>query len=401
MATLTACPRCRTVVPPGHANCLRCGHAVDAPIRRCAACQHRNGADSRFCARCGRGLNDPAAALPAPPVDAAATKVLLDAGPRPRAFLVTLAVLVALCVVVAGLKVVDHEFYSPTRTVKSFFDALASRDASAARRLLTSADSEAPLLQSSVLRNGGYSPPGEVRVEHADIADGSASVRVSFALSGARQTAEIALRRDDHATAGLFHRWHIDGGVNELDIAAADVPAVEVAGALITFGEDAESTRPTAFPGGYQVNLPEQPLWTAQPVTALVGLDDSGAPVTLDPRIKDTARTAVEQQVRAYVDECAKTNAPSPPNCPFSTSSYDQVSNVRWKVVSYPEFELNRDYSGRLIVSTTVPGEADVSGTAVPYYGGSSYSYRDDVTFGVSGPVVLSGTDVTFQPDQQ
>jgi hypothetical protein len=295
MATLTACPRCRTVVPPGHPLCLRCGHAVDAPVRTCAACGHRNDADSRFCARCGHGLADPVAALPAPPPEVTAA---FDVRPRPRAFLLSLAILVALCVVVAGLKIVDHEYFSPARTVTAFFDALASRDASAARHLIEFADAEAPLLQNAVLKNGGYSPPEKVRVEQAETAGGSASVRVSYALSGARQTAEIVLRRDDHTTAGLFHRWHIEGGVSELAIAATDISAVDVAGAPIA----AESAGPAAFPGRYQVSLPDQPLWTAAPVTAVVGFGDPGEPVTLEPRIKDTARAAVEQQVRAYVD---------------------------------------------------------------------------------------------------
>jgi hypothetical protein len=401
MATLTACPKCRTVVPPGHAACLRCGHAVDAPVRICAACGNRNDADSRFCARCGHGVADPVALPPPENPDVDATKVLLDAGPRPRAFLVTLAVLAALCVAVAGLKVVDHQFYSPTRTVNAFFDALASRNAIAARRLLISGNPEGPLLQNSALKNGGYSPPTQVRVEHTDIADGQASVRVSFALSGARQTAEIVLRRDDHATAGLFHRWHIDGGVSELDVATSDVSAVEVAGALIPLGEAAESAALAAFPGRYQVSLPEQPLWTAEPVMAFVGLGDPGTPVTLEPAIKDSARAAVEQQVGAYVDECAKSTELSPPNCPFSAGTYDQVNKVHWKVGNYPQFELARDYDGRLVVSTTTEGDADATGTAVPYYGGSSYPYSENVPFSVSGTVMLSGTEVTFQPDQQ
>jgi hypothetical protein len=72
-------------------------------------------------------------------------------------------------------------------------------------------------------------------------------------------------------------------------------------------------------------------LWTAQPVVAPVGLGEPGAPVTLEPQIKDTAQAAVEQQVRAYVDDCATSTDLTPPNCPFSASTHDQVSKVRWK----------------------------------------------------------------------
>jgi len=402
MPTLTACPRCRTAVPPGQTNCLRCGHAADQPVRVCAGCGHRNDADSRFCARCGHGLD--ALVAPATPPERPhpdATKVLLDAGPRPRGFVVALAILVALCVVVAGLEVVGHEFFSPTRTVQSFFDALASRNAAAARRLLVSDDAEAPLLQNAALKNGGYAPPTAVRVERADVADGRASVRVSFALSGRRQNATLTLQRDDDATAGLFHGWHIEDGVNEFGVAGSDVSAVDVAGVTIALSEDAESSGFSAFPGSYRVSLPEQPLWTAPPVTALVGLGDPGEPVSLEPTIKDSARSEVEKQVRAWVDECARSTELSPPNCPFEAGAYDQVDHVRWKVVTYPAVELDRDYDGHLVVSTTTQGEAEVSGRAVPYYGGSSYAYRDTVAFGAGGEVNLAGTTITFQPYQQ
>jgi hypothetical protein len=398
MATLTACPKCRTVVPPGHATCLRCGHAVDTPVRACASCGHRNDADSRFCARCGHGLSDPV--VPPPAAVPPTAFPTADAGPRPRAFLVTAAVLVALCVVVAGLKIVDHEYFSPGRTVSAFFDALASRDASAARGLLVSGYAGAPLLQNAVLKNDGYSPPTAVRVEDADITGGQASVRVSYALSDVRDHAEIVLNRDNQATAGVFHRWHIDGGVTELDVATTDAPAVSVAGALIPLAEDGESAGLAAFPGRYQVSLPDQALWTATPLTAVVGLGMTGEPVTLDPQIKDTARAVVDEQVRAYVDECAKSTQLNPPNCPFSAGTYDQVSNVHWKIATYPDFQLDRDFDNRLVVSTTTQGEADATGKAVPYFGGSSYSYSEKVSFDVSGAVTLSGAEVAFQPDQ-
>jgi hypothetical protein len=399
MATLIACPKCRTVVPPNQPACLRCGHAVDAPVRVCVACRHRNDQGSRFCGSCGHSLAELAPAGPAGPVEQAETTgVLLGTGPSPKPFLAMLAILVALGLVVVGLKVVDHRFFSPGRTVSSYFAALAARDAAAARDLLvpgSSGDARAPLLQRAALKSGGYTPPSGARVEQIDTDGDRATVRVSFLLGGQRQTLDLPLQRDERTTAGLFHRWRVDGGVYELDVAADGVSAVEVAGAPIELSEDAQSASLAAFPGAYRVSLPDQPLWTAAPVVAFAG--GGSAPAVLEPTVKDSAKSAVDDQIRAYLDDCAESTVLSPPNCPFSAYTYDQVRNVHWKITKYPEYELTRDYDGQLEVSGTTEGEAEATGTGVPSYGGGNYPYSDDNQFSVSGTVTLAGNEVTFQ----
>jgi double zinc ribbon protein len=403
MATLIACPRCRTVVPPGQLACMRCGHAVDEPTRTCNACEHRNDPRSRFCAQCGHSLAELVSMSPAPVRPADTTGVLLDQGPRPRPYLIALGVLVALGIVVGGLQVVDHQFFSPTRTVDSFFAALAARDAAAARRLLAPSYTDyasMPLLQSAALRPGGYTPPSAARVEHADTAGDRATVRVSFALGGGRHALDLDLEKDQHATAGLFHRWHINGGVYDIDIATAGLSSVLVAGSPIPLAADTGSTSLTAFPGGYRVSLPDQPLWTAAPVVTFAGAGDALAAAALEPTIKDSARSAVNDQVRTYLEDCAKSTAMSPPNCPFAAYAYEQVRNVHWKIATYPEFELTSGYDGRLVVSTVMSGEAEVTGSVAPSYGGGAYPYSDSRTFTVSGAVILVGNQITFRPGQ-
>lgn len=396
MPTLTGCTKCRTVVPPGQPACLRCGHAVDVPIRVCVACEHRNDSDSRFCAQCGRSLARPASPLAPVLTTTDTTGVLLDSRTRPTPFLVAAAIFVALGVVVAGLQVVDHRFFAPARTVSSFFAALADRDAAAASRLLVS-DEAGPMLRSTVLESDGYAPPSAARIEHTETAGDQATIRVSFLLDAQRRTLELHLLRDRHATAGLFQRWRIDDGVYGLEIAADEVSSFLVAGQPIDIGAEGATGNLLAFPGGYRVSLPDQPLWTATPVMAYAGVASS-VPATLEPTVKESARATVDDKIRAYLGRCAKSLVVNPAGCPFSTYAYGEVRGVRWQITKYPEYKLDKRYDGQLAVSTTTPGEAQATGEELSYYGGGTAPFHATSSFYVSGEVGLSGGEITFQP---
>ncbi len=406
MATLTACPRCRTAVPAGQRNCLRCGHDIDAPARSCPACERRNDAGSRFCAHCGHALDAPPPAGDKPVAAADTRTVLADPRPDRRPLAIAVIVLAALALVAGALQVVQREVYGPAHTVRAFFDALDHRDAVAARRLLVPLGDgyDHTLLQNAALKPDGYTPPKNVRVEKVeDRDDGAATARVSFSLGGGRHALDLALRADRHAAGGLFRGWRIAGGLYPLDVNAAGVDTVLVAGvavALTTDGSmEGSGVTLAALPGGYRVSLLDQPLWEAAPATAYAGFTDREAgtgTATLRPTVKSSARTLIDRQVRSYLDSCAHSTDLAPANCPFAAYSFYDVRDVRWKITTYPSYTLDEDYSGRLVVNGTDEGEADVSGEEVDDFGEAyPFSYRDDFT--IEGRVVVSGSTVTFQ----
>jgi hypothetical protein len=346
---------------------------------------------------------------PVPRPEAAATdtgRVLLEERWRRRPFLLGLAIFGALVVLVGTLQVVGRVYYRPAGIVAAFFDALGHRDASAARGLLlpTGAEVDQPLLQRAVLASAGYTPPGAVRIGRTDSAGDQATVAVSFSLGGQRHGLTVGLRRDGHTTAGLFDRWRITDGLYPLNVDAPGVNPVLVAGTPISWtGGDATAAL-TAFPGGYRVSLPDQPLLQAAPVTAYAGITDAGgdsATGALQPTIKSSVLTAIDQQVRSYLDGCARSTVLTPDNCPFQAYSYYDVRDVRWKIVKYPEYTVDRDESGQVVVTTTVDGEADVTGREVYDYTAVTYPFSDSDLFSVSGTVTADGAGVTFRPRGQ
>jgi hypothetical protein len=343
----------------------------------------------------------------APVAPADTTNVLVERSSHQLPLVIGLAIFGMLVALVSAVKVVENQFFQPEHTVISFFDALGNRDATAARNLLlppTDEEYSQALLQPAALKSAGYSPPTAARVEQTDSKDDRATVRVSFSLNGRRHALILDLRRDDHATAGLFHRWRIAGGVYPVSVSAAGVDSILAAGAPIPFTVGTSTLTLAAYPGGYQVTLPDQPLWEAAPTVAYAGITDGvsdpGA-VTLEPTIKSGVRTTIDQQVRSYLDDCAKSTTLAPDNCPFSKYSYYEVRDVRWTIVKYPQYAVGRSYSGQAVVTNTGDGEADVTGQEVWSYGSGTYPYSASATFRVSGTVAVTGSAVTFQPQKQ
>ena len=396
MPTLTSCPHCRTVTLPRQESCLRCGHALEAPVTACAGCGSLHDEQDRFCSRCGRSLTAPVEKAPPP----AGVPPFLPGPQRfPRGLIAVAAVFAALVLGVTGLKIVEGRYFRPASAVVAFFAALADRDADAAvARLAVDPTGDSALLRAAVLRSDGYTPPSGVRVRSSELMEERATVEAEFRVGGTGHRRLFSLVRDTSATAGLFYRWRIDGGVFPLDVAAGGVDTVRVAGAPVALAAP-EYGQPSllAFPGSYRVTLPEQPLLEAPAsVVHVTASDMEYASVRVEPVIKSGARAAVDQQIRAYLDDCAEQPVLEPVGCPFSSYPFGEVRDVRWKITEYPRYDLAVDDGGTILTDVRY-GRATVTGKLVSTFGGDS-TYKDTVSFPVAGTITASNGTIAFLP---
>ncbi|MEO3928836.1 zinc ribbon domain-containing protein [Micromonosporaceae bacterium B7E4] len=356
-------------------------------------------------------------------------------GPRRRGLRVIIAAVVGvLCAGVVALAVVRSVAFGPEPTIEAYFTALADRDAAAALRALNPPDGDqpaepepprgdgepgggepgdgtltSPLLTDAVLTADGYQPPGEVRIEKletverearneaADGGDDLTVATVAYTAGGERFTATLVLEPAGR-TAGLFPRWRItDGALSTLRISADGTEQVLVNGVPVGWSDAGGDTgdRLSAFPGSYTVNLPDQPLLAATPVTAAVG--GRGAEVTLATTVRESARGEVEQAVKAYVDRCAASTDLSPDGCPFSSYTFYTVTDVSWRIGTYPTIAVALSRDGeQVVVTNTRRGTAEATGTARGFL--SPTQYRDSVSFAVTGTARVEDGKVVFQP---
>ncbi|WP_030453463.1 hypothetical protein [Herbidospora cretacea] len=314
---------------------------------------------------------------------------------RRRPFMVGMAVFLALCLTVGVLKIVERRAFGPEATVRSFFAALAVRDSEAAAALVVESTKAANGMVG--LTGKAYTPPDSVRVADAVIHEKKATVRVAYTVRGTEQEIPLTLVRSEQTTGGVFHRWQIArGAVFPIEVDAGAVDAVTVSGTTLpgrqtlVFG---------AYPGGYQVTLPAHPIWRLDPVTVFAGARALPSAATLAPQVQDAAWTAVGEQLRRHLDACAKSADAAPAGCPFAyANTYYSLSDLDWRIVSYPLYDVVQDETGAVVVQTVQEGEARISGKRSYGFYDTARPFSESMTFSQSGQVVADGAEIVFTP---
>ncbi|MCX5121452.1 M48 family metalloprotease [Micromonospora sp. NBC_00362] len=312
-----------------------------------------------------------------------------------RTWLLVGALTVVACLGTSGLGVVQWAFFRPQAAIDGYFDALADRDSDAALGYLTDQGSDADTrLLAQLLRGKGYQPPTDVEISKLERDGDSATATVAYRLGDARETTTLTLRREDESTAGLFHGWRLSGGPTPLNAAIAD-PGVRLNGVELPVAT--EGAPLVLLPGGYTATGPSSALSETPSTTMLVGPGETAAVLQLAPVLKPAATEAVEAQVRAWLDECAKQTVAVPPGCPFRYYG-GATQKITWKILEYPKLavELTGPASAQVSTPTETQGRVEASGTTT-YFGGSS-PFKDDNAFTVTGVATADGDDVSFRP---
>jgi len=357
----------------------------------CASCGADLVADDRYCRHCGFARSGPrhaAAEAPATEDERVDPSVaLLPTRPSKTSVIVAVAILGAVLATTIPILIVRSVFYGPDDTVHGYFDALADRDADAAWSMLAAGErgsrEGSPLLGGDTLDNPGYQPPTNLKVDRLETTGGDAVADVTYDVAGQPQRMSLRMERG----SGMLRRWLIKNGLLPIDVRTDSGAGVLVAGVSLPPNR---SGSVTAFPGAYAVTLAEHPVLEAQPTTAVAGLATAVVPTS----IRTDVRQQIEQQVRTYLDECAKSDRLEPEGCPFSAFSYDNVKDITWRITTYPQLEYQFDPGGRLFVGGR-GGEAQVTAKAASEF---SSDLARTVTFGVSGTVEVNGGATRFTP---
>lgn len=388
-AAIRICAQCRTVLLPGESRCLVCGADSERLTSPCPLCGHEAPLSARFCTQCGYELQPPAASRAAPQIVTEPEFVKVR-NPGTRVYLGIGATVLVVLVLVAVHSFVAATFFTPQRAVTGYFDALAARDAGAALSYLAPGQSGGgELLTDAVLRHEGYRPPLNISVGDVPAEGDRRVVPVGFELDGKPYQLRVVTRRANTRTLGVFRGWLVEDGLLPLNIIGTGGAQATVNGVAVP---DLMAGRLAAFPGQYRVGLVDNPLLQVSETTATVA--GQGGGVRLSPKVKDSARTEVDAQVRSYVDECARRPELRPLGCPFAVSAGATVIKVKWAVSAYPVLTLTvSQETGALNVSTAREGRAQVTG-----------SFTDDTPFvgtdgfRVNGTAALSGGKVRFTP---
>lgn len=312
-----------------------------------------------------------------------------------RTWLLVGALVLVACVGTGGLGVAQWAFFRPQAAVGGYFSALADRDSDAALGFLSDQSSVTDRkLLAQLLRGKGYQPPTDVEISALERDGDSATATVAYRLAGERHTATLTLRRDDDATAGLFHGWQLSGGLIPLDAPVAG-PGVRLNGVELPAATEGPAL--VLLPGRYTAIGPSGALSETPTETVTVGPGQSAATLQLVPVLKPAAIEAVEARVRTWLDECAKQTVAAPPGCPFRYYG-GSAQKVTWKILEYPKLavELTGPASAEVATPYETQGKVQVSGTTT--YFGTSSPFTEEDAFTVAGVATADGDNVAFRP---
>lgn len=302
-------------------------------------------------------------------------------------------VLAALVVGVFAVNTIRDVAFSPKAVAMEYLNAIASGDLEKADKMIEPDGTGSPdtsLVNSEVLKSA------ENRISDVKISRISSGgyATISYKLDGRTNNDYLRLERDGKQ-AVFFDKWVIaDSLAGTITVSARGADAVSVNGVEVDLPQkDYGVVRMVAYPGVYDVSIPDTSKWLAADKAKLVVGGSVASYSSADLEVKPTQalEKEVESQVKAYLDECAASTDARPSGCPFRTYAYGDVQGLSWKIDSYPDLTID---SGSSIRFSGDNGSATAT-YQQRYSASSAYETQVDTdTFYLYGDVTISGGKV-------
>ncbi|OIH96418.1 hypothetical protein [Curtobacterium sp. MCBA15_001] len=281
--------------------------------------------------------------------------------PRARKVLVRSMVAggVVVVVVVAGAVtagVLRSNVWGPAPTVRSYVDAIARGDATAAARM-SEVPGDATMLDTAVLTSA-KDRPADIRVGRVRTSGDTATATVSYTQDGRNRSGSVELRRT--GTSWLVRdEWRVTTPLaTRVSVGASSVlegAPVTIAGKRVGKIENG-SFASLAYPGTYRVQVGGSKYFVGGTKTVSAGSAASSAYVDFEPQATEQLTTDAKQWVDDLITTCAaKTDVDALDGCPWY-GPYDAEGPVTYAVKTMPELEVEATGSGTVQVTSTSDG---------------------------------------------
>ena len=253
-----------------------------------------------------------------------------------RTWLLVGALMLAACAGTGGLGVVQWAFFRPQSTVDGYFSALADPQRRRARLPDRPERCHRPQAARPTAARRGLPTTDDVEISSLERDSDAATAIVAYRLGGAAQTSTVSLRRDDEATAGLFHGWRVDGGLAALNAPSAG-PGVRLNG--VDLPGAAEGPALMLLPGGYTATGPSSAL-SETPAGAVWSPRGIARRQCNWLRCPSRRRSRPSKPGARLVGRVRQADGRRPPGCPFRYYG-SSVQKVTWKILEYPKSPSN------------------------------------------------------------
>lgn len=348
----------------------------------------------------------------APDAPAVRTRTTTVAGPRRRRKLaVDLTVLGVVGILLVGAlgatgAVLYRQLYSPTAFVLDYLDLLAEGRATDALLVpgvtATSTDLAAAHLPAdasgALLRHDTLTPLSDVEAVAEETAeDGTTLVSVSYRVGGHAGETTFEVEPDD-GDGGLLPRWRFaESPLAVIELAVRGSMQFDVNGFTIDKrqvspdGADADPLDPVpmlAFsPGLYSITV-DTAATTSPGVAVLSDTPLAEIPVSFQAQPTDKFVKVVQDEVDAFLADCATQKVLQPTGCPFGYYVRNRIVDApSWSIEENPVVTLEPDGAGWAITRTQAVAKIDVQIQSI--FDGSIFDVSELVPFFLAGKITI------------
>jgi len=305
-------------------------------------------------------------------------------------------------VVIGGDAVIYWQSTGAEHAVATYFEALAKHDAETAWAMADiapggDAKDMTATIPPAAVRAADYQPPSLVEIVGSFRERRRTFVDVRFRLGDLVKSTRLELKSDSG-------KWRILGGVGVLAVTVPGAQSAWVNGVDVPTDKQGYKVA-KALPGLYRVDVPNNPLTEADPVTVTVLLNERGYANTkrLELRVKPGAIDHINQLVRQFLDRCAEQKVSSPVGCPFKIGSIGNlavpygtvIGDARWSIAEYPQVDVKISNPTQVQVFLRGNGRAIV--TMQRSFQGQTNTFTETVRFGGLGWVTASGDQLSWK----
>ncbi|WP_434994879.1 hypothetical protein [Arthrobacter sp. Ld5] len=298
----------------------------------------------------------------------------------------------------ATVSFLNGRLYSPEHQVDLYLGALRNGDGGAALGLLNASvpeGSNPTLLDGDALRRASAAVKD---IEVGDAQDAGADrveVPVTYTLDGAETTTVFPLERID-TEWGFFNVWRFEESVlPTVQVTAQHTVEAAVNGVDVGLPEGAAglaSFYPAAVTAQY-----DGKFFAAPEQRAVVTGAEAPPPLALTTESTPELTQAVDDELRAFLDGCAKQTVFQPTNCPFNYVTNERLAgDITWSIAEYPAVSItpaDGDWS-----LAPLRGSARIDTQLRDFFSGAVRDVSETVPFEFEADLTVTEDDVTVTP---
>jgi hypothetical protein len=298
----------------------------------------------------------------------------------------------------ATVSLLNRQLYSPEHQVGLYLDALRDGDGGKALGLLAASVPEGAnpaLLDGEPLEQATASledvTVGDAREAGADRVE----VPVTYTLDGVEATTAFTLQRTG-TEWGLFNVWQFEPGVlPTVEVSVVNSVEATVNGLAVGL-PDGKASLASFYPAAVTAQYEGKYFQAPEGHAAVTGRE-APPPLALATEATPELTRAVDDQLHAFLDDCARQTVFQPTNCPFNYLTNERLAgDIAWSIEEYPQASITAGDGGWLLAP--LRGSARIDTQLRDFFSGAVRDVAEPVPFEFDADLTVSGDTVTVTP---